>query len=685
MKKFLSIFLSLVIAFGVFTTLGCNQNQTQKPKYNVSVTATTGGRVTTDKSVVEFGDNVVLTVEENSGYVLASLKINGNEVEIDGNAYTIAGAMRDYTITATFVETDVIVTFDQGTTDELENKEVSYGGVFGKLPVPEVILGKRFTGWVDSNGDIVTESTVVSGESSVINLTSVWEEVSAEEKDKLIPFTITTAYHDMSATNYGLVWHNRTEPVYPVVFVQEGTSVDKTTARRIVADYEYWFWDEYVCNAVIDNLKFNTTYTAIMGDLSADVWSREYTFTTREEYDDNVEFIYITDTQENYLIENMSAIEGTYAGIGYLGTTYSSQVLKEATIHFPGADFITHGGDMVNYGIEAKYWEQMMGSYDEFLFNYPLMVTTGNHSEPLWYAFGSKDNIENKMFNVDWEEDAHASSGMIYSFNYGPLHFISLRSNDVFYEKGGVLTDRQISWLINDVAKARQNPNIKWVIAMMHEGPIVPGFGGTVNSNHHEPMLGGQLLPLFDELEIDMLLYGHNHYLDTTHPLVWDENATPLPYTDNPQIRYPNEPLAREHTVRPATTQTEEVTLSDGTVVDKYIYPQGSRRGTVYHQCMTSGMQMASGYKYNNLDALLAEKGGAEGVYRMLAAGAVGCLEVNGAPSTVPYSGYSYVQVTPTSLTVLSYGVDARGVYNETDPSKITNHSVYVDGFMLTK
>ena len=422
MKKLLSILLSLIMAFGTFTVLGCNQTKNQTPTYTVSVSSTSGGSISANKSVVEFGENVVITIEENSGYVLASLKINGNEVEVDGNAYTIAGAMRNYTISASFVKTDVVVTFDKGTPAELQDKGVIYGGIFGELPVPEVVLGKRFTGWVNADGEKVTASTVVSGTSSVIDLTSTWEEVSTEEKDLLRPFTITTAYHDMAATNYGLVWHTRTLPVYPVVFVQEGDSVDISTARRIIADYEYWFWDEYVCNAVIDNLEFNTTYTAIMGDLSADVWSRAYTFTTREEYDDNVEFIFITDTQENYLIENMASCT-SYAGIGYLGTTYSSQVLKEATTHFPGTDFITHGGDMVNYGIEAKYWEQMMGSYDEFLFHYPLMVTTGNHSEPLWYAFGSKDNIENKMFNVDWEEDAHASSGMIYSFNYGLQSF----------------------------------------------------------------------------------------------------------------------------------------------------------------------------------------------------------------------------------------------------------------------
>jgi len=678
MKKYVSLMLAFVMSVTLFSCQKNEQSQeTEIPKYRVEVSSSDGGSVSASDNEVEFGDNVVFTVSENEGYVLASFKINGNEVELDGNTYTIAGAMRDYTISASFVKADVTVSFNGDGAEELAEKGVIYGGTFGKLPTPAPIFGKRFVGWVNENGKVVSESSVVDGIKSKIELTSSWEEVGQEEKELLKPFSISSTYHDMAATKYGVVWHNKVEPVYPVMLIEEGNTVSNDTARIIKADYEYWFWDEYTVNAVADELKFNTTYTVKMGDLAADVWSDSYTFTTRDEYEEEASFIYISDTQENYLIENMDKLTA-YAGIGYLGTTYSSQVLKEATTRFPEADYIAHGGDFINYGIEAKYWEQMLGSYEEYLFNYPIMITTGNHSEPLWYAFGSKNNIENKMFNVDWEEDAHASSGMIYSFDYGPLHFISLRSNDVFYEKGGVLTDSQVNWFINDVNKARQNENIKWIIAMMHEGPIVPRFT-TMNSNQHSPSLGGQLFPLFDQLEIDMLLYGHNHYLDSTYPLVWDETQEPLANTDK---TFPGYPLAKPLTVRAVTKQTEPYTLEDGTVVDKYVYPEGTTaRGTICHQIMTSGPQVTGAFKYNEVEAIYDEVR----VFRKLASGAVGALEVNGQPSAVPYCGYSYVQVTADSLTVRSYGVHAKGVYNETDPSKITDHAVYVDGFMLTK
>ena len=225
-----------------------------------------------------------------------------------------------------------------------EEKHVAYGGIFGKLPVPDAVPGKRFAGWLDENGNIVTESTVVSGGKSEIDLTSSWETISEEEKALLAPFSVTAAYHDMAATKYGVVWHNKTQPAYPVVLVQEGkaSQPDLDAARIVAAEYEYWFWDEYTVSAVVDGLDFATQYTVFLGDLSANVWSRPYTFTTREEDPASAEFIFITDTKENYQIENMG-----HAGC-YLGDTYSSQVLKAAAAQFPKADFIAHGGISYN-------------------------------------------------------------------------------------------------------------------------------------------------------------------------------------------------------------------------------------------------------------------------------------------------------------------------------------------------
>lgn len=681
MKKILSIFIVLVISLSNFA---CGETKDDIPTYSVTVNSTQGGSISASAEEVEFGDNVLITVTANDGYVVAEFKVNNSVIELESDTFLISGAMRDYNIEVSFIKANVIVDFEGDGASELENKSVAYGNTFGKLPIPDAILGKRFVGWVNERGEVVTEQTRVSGKNDVIILTSTYEEVDEEDKELLKPFSITTSYYDMAATSYGVVWHNLMEPIYPVMMIQEGNSVKPDEARIINGDYEHWFDGEYVVNAVVDNLKFNTTYTVKLGDLSADVWSNTYTFTTREEYLEEANFIYITDSQENYRIENMGYLT-SFEGIGYLGDTYSHQVLKEATARFPEADFMTHGGDLINWGIEPRYWEEMLGSWEEYLFNYPMMATAGNHEEPLWYAFGRKNDIVNKMFNVDWQEDAFASSGMFYSFDYGPLHFITLRSNDIFNDNKGVLSETQVNWLKNDVAAARERTGIKWIVGMMHEGPIIPSFS-KMTSNAHVPTLGGQLVPLFDELDIDLILYGHNHYLDSSWPIVWDETADPLPYTDYASLVERGETkefgLAKEIRARAVTTQVEPYTLADGTVVSKIVYPEGTTdRGTVYHQVSCSGPQVNKTYSYKQLAQNLEDKI----IYRNLLSGGVGMVEVNGEASTVPYCGYSYVEVTASTLTVRTYGVYAKGVYEETDVSKYSDHAVLMDGFMLEK
>ena len=83
-------------------------------KYSVTVSSTVGGKVTTDKTEAVFGESVILSIQPDDGYLLSSFRINGSEVETEGNVYVIPGAIRDYEVFASFVRSDIVVTFDKG-------------------------------------------------------------------------------------------------------------------------------------------------------------------------------------------------------------------------------------------------------------------------------------------------------------------------------------------------------------------------------------------------------------------------------------------------------------------------------------------------------------------------------------------------------------------------------------------
>ena len=682
MKKIFKILATYSLCAAVLTSVGCGKGSNGgntsdngqgsipigsllNETYSVTASATGGGKITASANEVKFGDTISFTFEAEDGYVLAAVTINGNEVEIDGNAYSIAGAMRDYEVRAEFVKANVTVSFTGEGVTGIDNISVAYGKKIGSLPTPEVLVGKRFVGWSNALGEIVTKDTVVNAKSDDLVLTAVWETI---EVDKTLyqPFSISTAYHDMSATNYGVVWHTRTAPASSVVLLSEGSEVDAATARVIKAESEFWFKNEYISQAVVDELKFDTTYTVKFGDSSADVWSEEYTFTTREEVVESTEFFYISDTQETYKIEDMVNYGNNISG--GLNDTYASQVMREATARFPDADFIAHGGDIVNWGAEPIAWEEMLGSLDEYLFKLPMMAIAGNHEDPMYYGFGRDiPHIVDKMFNIDGIYDEHSSAGIYYSFDYGPMHFVGLRSNDVYNDYGaGYISEEQLAWLVNDLNEA--NKTDKWIVAMMHEGPLNVQFTGEANTNTHTATLSKQLMPVFDQLDVDLLLYAHNHWLVTTYPLIWDETATPMKGT--------------EATVRPATTTVNSV-LHDGVYVNEFVFAEGTvNKGTVYHHASTAGPQLRNYFSYTDVQSLKEE----HKIYYMLGCNGVGGLDpATGADVSKAYPSYSYVEVSGDSLVVRTYGVDVGSVVKEADNTNLTQYGVYIDGFKLSK
>ncbi len=683
MKKIFKILATYSLCLSTIFSVGCNNNSTGDgqsasgsgqdsslselltQKYEITTSSKGGGAVSANTNEAQFGDTVTFTFTADEGYVLAVARINGNEIELEGDSYSIPGAMRDYKVEAEFVEADVTVSFVGENVEGVGNISVAYGQKIGELPTPRIPVGKQFIGWKNEAGEMVGEDTLALTETGEIVLTAVWGLVNVDTA-LYQPFSISTAYHDASATNYGVVWHTRTAPANSVVLVSEGESVNEESARVIAASSELWFKNEYISQAVVDELKFNTTYTVKFGDASAGVWSREYTFTTREEVVESTEFFYISDTQETYKIEDMGDWGNNIAG--GLNDTYVSQVMREATMRFPDADFIAHGGDIVNWGAESIGWEQMLGSLDEYLFSLPMMAVAGNHEDPMHYGFGREvPHIVDKMFNIDGVYDEHASSGIYYSFDYGPLHFVGLRSNDVFNDYGaGYISEKQLAWLVNDVTEAQKTG--KWVVAMMHEGPLNVEFTGSANSNTHTGTLSVQLMPIFDELGVDLLLYAHNHWLVTTYPLVWDETAEPMKNT--------------QATVRPSTTAVNSV-LHDGVSVNEFVFAEGiANRGTVYHHAATAGPQMHTKFLAEEAAALKAE----HKIYYALGTNGIGALAPEtGAATGKAYPSYSYIEVSGDSLVVRTYGVDVGSVVKEQDDEELTKHGVYIDGFKLSK
>lgn len=665
MKKICSLILSVAMcAATVSTVAACGGGEAKIETYSISVTSSANGKVVSSASGVKQGESVTFTLAADDGYQIEGIRINGKKIEITGDTYTIDGITEDYVIEGIFSKPDTSVSFVTGEgAEQLQSVQKKKKALYGELPKP-YCKGKAFIGWFDADGEKVTSMSYVPSENDIV-LTAKWRDIDVESvADELKPFCATSAYYDTAATSYGVVWHTEIAPYYPVAQVVQTVdgqaNFEDASVVTIKGTTSSWN-GEYVTNAVVADLEYATEYAVRFGDFAADIWGETYTFTTREEIVDGTRFFYVNDTQETYRIENQMK-DGMTGGEPYIGeTTYFARMMQDATMRFPEADFIMHGGDIVNYGALSAYWHEMLGSVEEYLFNLPMMAVAGNHEDPDWYSPGV-DTV-NKLFNVQWSGSA-SMRGVYYSFDYGSVHFVCINSNEVYESSNPKkLSSAQISWLENDLAEANANEDIKWTIAMMHIGPFAAYYDAANGNLNMVPYLNEQLSPVFTEYGLDLLLYGHSHYLSSSYPLVYDERATEV-YDGVTHVGY-------------VTTTTKQTTLADETVVDEFVYgANATSRGTIYHQTGASGSQFDWRFKNSERATNLA----AHPHYRALVSG-------GNYTGSVCYSMYSYIEATDETLVVRTYGVDVMALSNalKGGAEVSLDYGAYIDGFMLRK
>jgi len=96
-----------------------------------------------------------------------------------------------------------------------------------------------------------------------------------------------------------------------------------------------------------------------------------------------------------------------------------------------------------------------------------------------------------------------------YSYDYGNTHFVAINSGyaqgaekvgKVLFQEGS----EEYRWLDADLAKARNNKNITWIIIYSHY-PVY-SYGAS-----HIPTWQNHIKPLVDKYKVDLYLAGHRH------------------------------------------------------------------------------------------------------------------------------------------------------------------------------
>ena len=257
----------------------------------------------------------------------------------------------------------------------------------------------------------------------------------------------------------------------------ENFSVEYFLVGEDAAHFSEVTQNDLIFSCTLKNLKPASLYKfRIVSDGRATPWQNLFTAG-----DGNFQMLLFADSQcEHYKIWQRTA--------------------ETAQKFFPDAQLVTVVGDLVDNG-EADYqWRAFFNSAEKLLDGKIFAPVMGNH----------------ECYGVDWfnalpagylnrfalpENNSKNLGGYFYSFDFGAAHFFVLNTQFAELEKFHPnLQSAQEYFFRRDAA----NANRPWKIVFMHKD-IYDYARDDFND------IAEKFLPLFDELEIDLVFTGHLH------------------------------------------------------------------------------------------------------------------------------------------------------------------------------
>ncbi|MDD6275421.1 MAG: metallophosphoesterase family protein [Clostridia bacterium] len=363
----------------------------------------------------------------------------------------------------------------------------------------------------------------------------------AEDNDGLTVKRVSCCFNGDSQTSRGFCW-------FTLDKCDSDVQVVKTADYNGSFDNAKTYSDgscekirkQYSHKVTVSDLEPGTAYTYRVGDASADVWSKAGTFVT-DDGDNEFSFITIADVQASS-DENFAK---------------ASETMKGAMATCPDAEFMVNLGDFVNDNTNDE-WDWYFKNFEFANMNLTFAPVAGNHDGNITNKFNI--NVFQSMFNLsnpDTNSCTNGVNGFYYSFDYGNAHFVVLNTNDMY-----PMTQSQRNWFVNDVKKS----DADWNIVLMHRASYSEGK----NINKPDTIIMREvLLPLFDELDIDLVYAGHDHVYYRSYQVENDKVVDDVTYvTENyngEEVTFAVNPRGTVH-ILPSTAGTKRYGLNEDAI-----------------------------------------------------------------------------------------------------------------------
>ncbi|MBR2179004.1 MAG: metallophosphoesterase family protein [Selenomonadaceae bacterium] len=273
-----------------------------------------------------------------------------------------------------------------------------------------------------------------------------------------------------------------------------------------------------------------------------------------------------------------------------------SKVAKSAYSRNEDAAFFVNVGDIVDNGEDWTQWKAWFEGASTFLDKIPFVPIMGNHEcyNRQWQTRLPEAYL--KYFEVP-SNGNEKFERRYYSFDYGDVHFAILDSqwdelNTINSGAGDELIRAQQEWLRRDMS----NTSKKWKIVFIHKDVLQYRIKGRPERLEGFSDIGTLLMPLFDELKIDIVFTAHLHtYRDRGHIYNFEHNPNGSLYILTGlagDVRYPGlwidhaldvakapQPETDNYLTLEAAEDKIEVKcfLPDGTEIDRAVVKQGEK------------------------------------------------------------------------------------------------------------
>lgn len=268
--------------------------------------------------------------------------------------------------------------------------------------------------------------------------------------------------------------------------------------------------NKYFHKIAVNNLEANTTYEYTVGT-GENSFKGRFKTAPAKGTKESFKFAYIADTQ----VSNESNAKA-------LGATLA-EINKSKDL-----SFVYLAGDITDKATTETQWEQLFNNEGAFptggqdMFgNYLISAVQGNHD----------NNSLTRHINAPAE-----AGNIVYSYDYGPATFIMLNLEEARYSAEA--REKQKQHLIETVKEAKARN--QWTFVGFHKS-IYTGASHIVDSDIIEARK--YWAPVFSELDVDVVMQGHDHVYSRGFVNEDGYNANPAKDKNNNVINPLNAPL----------------------------------------------------------------------------------------------------------------------------------------------